>query len=211
MSEGQGVDKARRGRRVWIAFGLLVVVVMLPFAVSSLVHGYRSYRLVHGGIPYRIEVLTGVSPGNRTQAAYSIGDCVTYRSVAVANGKGLHDESELVRGICAVNLKTAGRRAEWALADMIKAMANNARPASPDLACALANVGTPEAIEALELGLRSSDVDVRWSSAMSLGRIGRPGGRYVPALEKALKDETERVRQAAAEALKKIKAAQEKK
>jgi len=55
--------------------------------------------------------------------------------------------------------------------------------------------------------LRDDSRDVRCLAASALGRIGADARTAVPALEKALNDEDERVRQAAAEALKKIQEA----
>ena len=50
--------------------------------------------------------------------------------------------------------------------------------------------------------LKDKDRDVRWVAAWALGEIGDQAA--VPALSKALKDKHETVRDAAAEALKKL-------
>jgi len=65
-------------------------------------------------------------------------------------------------------------------------------------------------VSSLEESLTDEDRYVRYDAAMALGIISREAVTAIPALEKALKDKEPQVRRAAASALKKIRAAEQK-
>jgi HEAT repeat protein len=88
---------------------------------------------------------------------------------------------------------------------------NLARIAEADLACkvaaqdALAKIGEP-AVSALAEALEDPSPNRRSGAAKALGEIGLPADVALPALQRRAKaDDAEIVRQAAAEAIKKIK------
>ncbi len=118
----------------------------------------------------------------------------------------------VVRCCAAEALASMGRRAKAAAPAVIKALADREEMvrASAVSAFNLLGMGSDaqEAIPALTRMLGDSTDWVRRDVVWALSKMGPAA---IPALEKAFQDKSESVRQAAAEALKKIKAAQEKK
>ena len=66
--------------------------------------------------------------------------------------------------------------------------------------CALSAIGQP-AVSSLITAVQHSDWWVRASAVETLGNIGNSAQAAIPSLKKALQDESEQVRQLAAEAL----------
>jgi HEAT repeat protein len=78
---------------------------------------------------------------------------------------------------------------------------------SPGAAVGLGLLGDPRAVQPLIATLKSEDEDLRECAAEALGYIGPPARKAVPALRELVQDETPLVRQAAQDALEKIRSA----
>ncbi len=100
-----------------------------------------------------------------------------------AMADALEDQNLNVRYWAAVALKNLGAEAEPAVAQLIEALKTH-----------------PEVTPGLQGPLRYY-ADTRWVAAQALAAVGPAAADAVPALQKALQDENEEVRQAAAEAL----------
>jgi HEAT repeat protein len=105
-----------------------------------------------------------------------------------------------------------GPKSAEAVPTLLKVLADKDRAHhAGDVAWALGEIGDSRAIAPLQAMTRSEHWFARENAAQALGKFGLRARQAVPDLKKLLGDESEHVRQAAAEALKKIKAAGEKK
>jgi HEAT repeats len=150
--------------------------------------------------------------------AWIAGD--RWRAVGLLGYCGKHGLSPLeqqlvgaddnIRAAAASALANVGKAAAAVTPALMRALSDDYRPVRAPASLALSRIGAP-AVPPLVVALKDSDPELRFNAAWTLGRIGPEASDAMSALEVLLGDEDQMVRQAAAAALKKIKAAQEKK
>lgn len=114
----------------------------------------------------------------------------------------LGDRSLFIRGASIKALSSIG---DSAVPSLIKVFEfSNDETVNQCAASSLIEIGKP-AVPHLIKALKSTDIYTRMASAYVLAEIGTDAENSIPALEKALLDENEDVRQAASYALKKIR------
>jgi len=125
--------------------------------------------------------------------------------------KELQHRKAKVRANAAMALFNPPNAAEGAVPDLIQALQDRDKGVRADVARALVQIGTPDAIKAVKdtvsvliQALQDRDKGVRADATYVLGAIGESAKDAVPALTLAFQDLDPEVRQYAAEALMQI-------
>jgi HEAT repeat protein len=182
------------GMRSLALFGFLVVLT-----------GCGKKEPLHNGQPaaYWRQALVSTDAGARLEAANALAALKAKDSVPDLM-IALKDKDDQVRAAAAEALWSLGPDARDAVAALILLLKDKSASVRLNAAGALGDVGAdvPEALSALRETLKDRDADVRVQAATSLGRSRSEA--VVVDLIAALKDNTSRVRVAAAYALAEI-------
>jgi len=158
-------------------------------------------------------LLTDADPRVRGNAAATLARVTPASAVPVQPlMAALADVDPTVRSNAASALGRCGPRAQSAVPALLKLAAETNWQVAGLGMWALGEIAPadPRVVAAMSAAMVSTDQRVRITAARVLGRAGQAAGPALSALEEATREENATVRQAAADALQKIKAAQEK-
>ncbi|MBN1459427.1 MAG: HEAT repeat domain-containing protein [Armatimonadetes bacterium] len=151
--------------------------------------------------PALLEVLRNRDPEARCATIEALVAVGVPRSAKSDLVVALKSSSTCVRGYAAKALGQLGSDARDVAETLLALVGDDAGFVQAEATAAIVSILSDDAVPLFVRGLQSAETRVREQSAAVLGRFGAAADSAVPALKRALKDESQSVRQAAQRSL----------